>query len=95
MTRPTVASRGGVDLLGKDFTYIQPRRLKTLPWVPGLERRYLGLPPADAGRMEQIVRRLTRTTSASTAKFAPNRNVYVDREPGAHMVRLQRSAQSV
>ena len=94
VTRPTVASRGGVDLLDKDFTYIKPRRLKTLPVVPGLERRYLGLKVVDSGRMQEIVDRLTRMTSAYTAKFAPNRNVWIDMEPGAHMVQ-QRNAQSV
>lgn len=86
VTRPTVSSRGGVDLLDKDFTYIQPRRLKTLPVVPGLERRYLGLQSVDSARMDDIVGRLTRMTSAYTAKFAINKNVWVDREPGAHMV---------
>jgi hypothetical protein len=94
VTRPTVASRGGVDLQDKDFTYIQPRRLKTLPCLPGLERRYLGLQPVDAGKMDEIVGRLTRLTSAYQAKFAPNRNVWIDMEPGAHIVMQRRGAQS-
>lgn len=94
VTRPTVASRGGVDLLDKDFTYIKPRRLKTLPVVPGLERRYMGLQVVDQDKMQEIVSRLTRMTSAYTAKFAPNRNVWIDMEPGAHMVQ-RGNAQSV
>ena len=94
VTRPTVASRGGVDLLDKDFTYIKPRRLKTLPVVPGLERRYMGLQVVDTDKMQEIVSRLTRMTSAYTAKFAPNRNVWIDMEPGAHMVQ-RGNAQSV
>ncbi|XP_076454876.1 uncharacterized protein LOC143289708 [Babylonia areolata] len=86
VTKPTVASRGGVDLQDKDFTYITTPRLKTLPVLPGLDRRYLGLQRVDSARMEQIVQRLTRLTSAYKSKFAPNNNVYVDMEPGAHMV---------
>ncbi|KAL8608200.1 hypothetical protein ACOMHN_016655 [Nucella lapillus] len=94
ITKPTVSSRGGVDLQDKDFTYIQTPRLKTLPVVPGLDRRYLGLQRVDSARMDEIVLRLTRMTSAYKAKFARNKNVYVDMEPGAHMVSPQRSAQS-
>ena len=38
---------------------------------------------------------IVRTGNPGAIGGEPNRNVYVDREPGAHMVRLQRSAQSV
>lgn len=91
LTRPTVASRGGVDLENKDFTYIKPPRIKTLPIIPGLERRYLGLDVVSSKQLEDIVSRLTRMTSAYEAKFAPNRNVWVDQEPGAHLVRIRKA----
>lgn len=81
VTRPTVASRGGVDLLNKDFTYIIPRPRKTLIVVPGLERRYLGLKKVNKQEMQLIVARLTRMTTAYSAKFGANDNVWVDDSP--------------
>nr|KAG5712021.1 hypothetical protein BaRGS_020747 [Batillaria attramentaria] len=90
VTRPTVASRGGVDIMHKDFTYNKPPRLKTLPVIPGLDRRYMGLQHVSNDQLNDIVSRLTRMTSAYEAKFAQNRNVWVDMEPGAHIVRLRK-----
>ncbi len=81
ITRPTVSSRGGVDLLDKDFTYIKPRPRKTLIIIPGLERRYMGLQKVSREEMKHIIARLTRMTTAYTAKFGPDRNVWVDDSP--------------
>ena len=81
LVRPTVASRGGIDLLNKDFVYIKQKPRKTMPEVPGLERRYLGLQSVSQTEMKSIVARLTKMTTAYTAKFGPNHNTWVDDSP--------------
>ncbi|GFO49625.1 hypothetical protein PoB_007613000 [Plakobranchus ocellatus] len=55
--------------------------------VSGLDRRYMGLQAVSSSEMQEIVDRLTKMTSAYNAKFAPNPHVWVDTEPGAHMVK--------
>ncbi|KAK3782609.1 hypothetical protein RRG08_038388 [Elysia crispata] len=55
--------------------------------VSGLDRRYMGLQAVSNTQMQDIVDRLTKMTSAYNAKFAPNPHVWVDTEPGAHMVK--------
>ncbi|KAK6195164.1 hypothetical protein SNE40_000644 [Patella caerulea] len=83
VTRPTVASRGGVDLHEKDFTYIHPKPQKTLLVIPGLERRYMGHQKVSRQEMDDIVDRLTRMTTAYDAKYGPDKNVWYDRSPQA------------
>lgn len=90
VTKPTVSTRGGVDLQGKEFEYIKTPKLKTLPVIHGLERRYQGQQCVTSAQLDAIVERLTRMTSAYHAKFAPNRNVWVDMEPGAHLVQQRK-----
>lgn len=59
-TRPTVASRGGIDLLNKDFTYMVPPKCKTLPIIKGIGTRYKGTKKVSDEEMEDIVARLTK-----------------------------------
>ncbi|XP_074654361.1 uncharacterized protein LOC141908282 [Tubulanus polymorphus] len=77
LTKPTLASRGGIDLRDKRYEYIPKLRLKTLPVIDGLESRYRGdRAPATPEALDEIVRRLTRPTAATTARdrSTPNPN---------------------
>ncbi len=72
VTRPTVASRGGKDLAQKKYEYIPIRRLKTLPYISGLDERYAGNRRHTCAEFADVVSRLTRPTKASRSREAPN-----------------------
>ena len=67
LTKPTIASRGGIDLADKKFEYVSPQKLKTLPVIDGLDRRFQGggqrLSKED---VENVAKKLSRPTVASS-----------------------------
>ena len=73
LTRPTVASRGGVDYADRNWEYIPTPKLKTLPYMPGLETRYqCKNRTMTQEEFDTMIGKLTRATKASQWKAAPN-----------------------
>lgn len=73
LTRPTVASRGGIDYADRNWDYIPTPKLKTLPYIPGLETRYkCKNRTMTQEEFDRMIGKLTRATKASQWKAAPN-----------------------
>lgn len=78
LTKPTIASRGGVDLRNKEFVYILPPKNKTNIQIPGLEKKFNGSKKLSNDERQQSVQRTNTLTSAYQAKYGPNRNGWRD-----------------
>ena len=73
LTKPTVASRGGIDYADRKWEYIPTPKLKTLPNIPGLETRYkCKNKTMTQEEFDKMVVKLTKPTKASKWKAAPN-----------------------
>ncbi|XP_013413390.1 uncharacterized protein LOC106175791 [Lingula anatina] len=77
ITKPTVASRGGVDLKDKDFEYMKPVNWmkKTNPdWkIKNLDTRFRTPRQVSKAEFQEIVDRLARSTAISRIRSAPPR----------------------
>lgn len=78
MTKPTISSRGGVDLKDKNFEYIKQPRVKTNIIIPGLNKKFMGAKKISADEMNDVIDRLAKLTPAYKAKFALNPHVWKD-----------------
>ena len=73
LTRPTVASRGGLAYADRKWEYVPIPQQKTLPRIPGLETRYLCKNRTmTQEEFDAMIGRLTRAMKASRWKTAPN-----------------------
>ena len=73
LTRPTVASRGGIEYSDRKWEYIPTPKLKTLPYIPGLEAKYqCKNRTMTQDEFDTMIGKLTRATKASQWKAAPN-----------------------
>ena len=73
LTKPTVASRGGLAYADRKWEYIPIPQQKTLPRISGLETRYLCKNRTMTQQeFDAMIGRLTRATRASLWKAAPN-----------------------
>ena len=75
ISKPTVSSLGGAPLADKKYEYIPTPRLKTLPFIPGLDTKYMCTKKVQPEQFEDLVVRLTKPTKATISRSGPDPHV--------------------